>query len=235
MRSLRAPDEHAEPFLARTVVLVEGVSDRPALEALAARDGRDLEAERVAVLPIGGAQAIGRFLDRSGRRARPELAGLCDAGEERDFRRGLERAGLGSNLTRTDLERARLLRLCRRPRGRADPRPRRGRRRTGGRRRRATSGRFERCRSSPRGRDDARGATSALHGQRRPPKIRYARLLVNALVARRCRGRSSACLRTCDARERTDPRNYTRDFGEHDVRIRQVLEDRLRQHEIKGK
>ena len=28
------------------------------------------------------------------------LAGLCDAGEEAEFRRGLERAGLGSNLTR---------------------------------------------------------------------------------------------------------------------------------------
>jgi hypothetical protein len=58
------------------------------------------------VLPIGGAQAIGRFLHRFG----PEgldvrLAGLCDAAEEGDFRRGLERAGLGSDLTREDLER----------------------------------------------------------------------------------------------------------------------------------
>ena len=33
------------------------------------------------------------------------LAGICDAGEEDDFRRGLERAGLGSRLTRTDMER----------------------------------------------------------------------------------------------------------------------------------
>jgi hypothetical protein len=33
------------------------------------------------------------------------LAGLCDAAEESDFQRGLERAGLGSNLTRADLER----------------------------------------------------------------------------------------------------------------------------------
>ena len=33
-----------------------------------------------------------------------ELAGLCDAGEEVDFRRGLERAGLGSALTRVDME-----------------------------------------------------------------------------------------------------------------------------------
>src|SRR5205823_4729570 len=33
------------------------------------------------------------------------LAGLCDAGEERDFQRGLERAGLGSGLTREEMER----------------------------------------------------------------------------------------------------------------------------------
>src|SRR5205823_5572881 len=33
------------------------------------------------------------------------LAGLCDAGEERDFGRGLERAGLGSDLTRDGMER----------------------------------------------------------------------------------------------------------------------------------
>jgi hypothetical protein len=33
------------------------------------------------------------------------LAGLCDVGEEDDFRRGLERAGLGSDLTRADMER----------------------------------------------------------------------------------------------------------------------------------
>jgi hypothetical protein len=32
------------------------------------------------------------------------LAGLCDAGEEGEFRRGLEWAGLGSNLHRADLE-----------------------------------------------------------------------------------------------------------------------------------
>jgi hypothetical protein len=32
------------------------------------------------------------------------LAGLCDAGEEGDFRRGLERAGLGFDLSRADME-----------------------------------------------------------------------------------------------------------------------------------
>jgi len=49
------------------VVLVEGVSDQIALETAAAGRGRDLEAERVVVVPIGGAHAIGRFLTRFGR------------------------------------------------------------------------------------------------------------------------------------------------------------------------
>jgi len=91
---------------ARAVVLVEGLSDRRALEALAVRRGRDLAAEGIAVVSIGGAQSIGRFLDRFGPQGFDlRLAGLCDAAEEGDFRRGLERAGLGSDLTRADMER----------------------------------------------------------------------------------------------------------------------------------
>jgi hypothetical protein len=87
------------------VVLVEGISDQRAVEALAERRGRNLEAERVSVVPIGGAQAIGRYLEELGPRGlNIRLAGLCDAGEAADFRRGLERAGLGSNLTRADME-----------------------------------------------------------------------------------------------------------------------------------
>jgi hypothetical protein len=89
----------------RAVVLVEGVSDKNALEALAARRGRDLGAEGVSVVPIGGAQAIGAVLERLGpRRQDVRLAGLCDAGEEEHFRRALERAGLGAELGREDLE-----------------------------------------------------------------------------------------------------------------------------------
>jgi len=90
----------------RAVVVVEGISDRVALEALAERRGRDLEAEGIAIVAIGGAQALGRFLAELGPSGRDlRLAGLCDAGEEGDFRRALERAGLGSPATRDAMER----------------------------------------------------------------------------------------------------------------------------------
>jgi hypothetical protein len=88
-----------------SVVLVEGTSDRLALEALAERRGRDLADEHVSIVAMGGAQAIGRFLERFGPRGlNVRLAGLCDAAEEDHFRRALERAGLGSNLSRADME-----------------------------------------------------------------------------------------------------------------------------------
>ena len=68
------------------VVLVEGITDRIALEAVAAKLGRDLAAEGVEVVPIGGAQAIRRAYGKhEGRR----VLGLCDAPEERWFRRVL--------------------------------------------------------------------------------------------------------------------------------------------------
>ena len=88
----------------RGIVIVEGASDRAALEALAERRGRDLQAEGVAVVPIGGAQAIGRFLTEFAADG-VGLAGLYDAGEEAEFRRALDRAGLGSDLDRAGLER----------------------------------------------------------------------------------------------------------------------------------
>jgi hypothetical protein len=86
-------------------MLVEGVSDQLALEALAQRRERDLDAEGVSIVAMGGATNIGSFLDRFGPRGfNVRLAGLCDAAEEGDFQRGLVRAGLGSDLTRSDME-----------------------------------------------------------------------------------------------------------------------------------
>ena len=87
------------------VILVEGVSDQRAVEALAMRRGRDFEAEGVSVEPIGGAHAVGRALERFGPRGlNLRLAGLYDVGEETAFARGLERAGLGAALGRAELE-----------------------------------------------------------------------------------------------------------------------------------
>jgi OLD-like protein len=90
----------------RAVVLVEGISDQRALEALAERRGRDLESEGVSIVSMGGATPIASFLARFG----PDgcdvrLAGLCDAAEQGAFRSALERAGLGTDLSRADMER----------------------------------------------------------------------------------------------------------------------------------
>jgi hypothetical protein len=90
----------------RAVVLVEGVSDQLALEALAKRRGRRLAAEGISIVPIGGSKNIKTFLDQFGPQGlNVRLAGLYDAAEEGDFRRGLERAGLGYNLSRAGMER----------------------------------------------------------------------------------------------------------------------------------
>ena len=89
----------------RAVVLVEGVSDQLALEALAERRGRDLQREGVSIVPMGGSKNIGRYLEQFGPGGLDvRLAGLCDSAEENDFRRGLERAGLGSDLSRRAME-----------------------------------------------------------------------------------------------------------------------------------
>ncbi|MCX4679291.1 ATP-dependent endonuclease [Streptomyces sp. NBC_01433] len=77
----------------RTAVLVEGLSDLAAVEALAARRDRDLAAEGVCVVPMGGAMSVGRhagLLGPPGLGLR--LVGLCDEGEQRFFDRGMQRA-----------------------------------------------------------------------------------------------------------------------------------------------
>jgi len=68
------------------VVLVEGVSDEVALRTLAARNGRDLHADGVAVVAIGGAHAVSHFVDRF---HGAKLVGLCDAAEAPTFQRVL--------------------------------------------------------------------------------------------------------------------------------------------------
>jgi hypothetical protein len=83
----------AEGLGVRSAVLLEGLSDLAAVEALAARRGRDLTAEGVCVVPMGGAMSIGRYagvLGPPGLGLR--LTGLCDEAEQRFYERGLTRA-----------------------------------------------------------------------------------------------------------------------------------------------
>jgi hypothetical protein len=79
----------------RAVVLVEGTSDQAAVETIAERRGRDLAAEGVAVVVMGGAMSVGGFVERFGPGGLgARLAGLYDVGEEATVRQGLSRSGL---------------------------------------------------------------------------------------------------------------------------------------------
>jgi hypothetical protein len=89
----------------RAAILVEGWSDQAAVETLARRRGRDLRAEGIVVVPIGGVTNLGHFIDALGTRGLGlALAGLYDADEERHVLRSLERCGFGSGLTRTSTQ-----------------------------------------------------------------------------------------------------------------------------------
>jgi hypothetical protein len=91
---------------ARAVVLVEGISDQIAVETLADRQGRDLAAEEVVIVPIGGAHAMRRYLVRFGQEeVGLTIVGMCDAAEEHVVRRGLAAAGFGSPQNRIEMER----------------------------------------------------------------------------------------------------------------------------------
>src|SRR4051812_37907024 len=70
----------------RGVVLVEGTSDRLAVETLARRRGRDLAAEGIAIVAMGGYGNLPRLV---GQYRDVRLAGLYDVGEERHFLRAL--------------------------------------------------------------------------------------------------------------------------------------------------
>jgi hypothetical protein len=78
---------------------VEGHSDRVALQTLARRQGRDLAAEGVEIVAMGGVTNTRAFASRYGPRGLDvPLVGLYDAAEESWVRRGLAAAGLPSAL-----------------------------------------------------------------------------------------------------------------------------------------
>ncbi|WP_306319897.1 MULTISPECIES: TOPRIM nucleotidyl transferase/hydrolase domain-containing protein [unclassified Streptomyces] len=89
------PEEPARELAGRLrvrgAVLLEGLSDVAAVEALAGRRGRDLAAEGVCVVCMGGAMNVGRYarlLGAPGLGLR--LTGLCDEHERRYYDRALE-------------------------------------------------------------------------------------------------------------------------------------------------
>jgi hypothetical protein len=85
---------------AAAAILVEGWSDQAALDALARRRGRDLHAEGIVIVPIGGVTNVGRFVRALGPRGLGvRLAGLYDIAELSYVRRALEQAGFGANFT----------------------------------------------------------------------------------------------------------------------------------------
>lgn len=90
---------------ATTVVFVEGASDQLAVDTLAERRGLNLLAAGICVVAMGGATNIGHFLEIYGPHGMNiGLAGLCDEAEIGVLRRGLDRAGLGPNPTRIDMD-----------------------------------------------------------------------------------------------------------------------------------
>lgn len=79
---------------ARAIVLVEGMSDKAALDVIARRLGIPTGGTGVHIVPMGGVTNVGRFVGE----LRPDglgvsLAGLCDAGEADYVMRVLAKAG----------------------------------------------------------------------------------------------------------------------------------------------
>ncbi len=92
---------------ARTMVLVEGISDQIAVETLADRLGVDFDQAAVVVVPIGGAQAIARYVERFGSTG-IRLLGLCDRSERAYYSQAFGRLdGIGGHryfVCESDLE-----------------------------------------------------------------------------------------------------------------------------------
>ena len=80
-----APQFRVAPFVSHTVVLVEGDSDRIAIETLASRVEIDLVADGIEVVAMGGATNVGSYVAHYANHAR--VLGLCDAGATAAFAR----------------------------------------------------------------------------------------------------------------------------------------------------
>jgi predicted ATPase len=93
--------DNAEAFFARKAVLVEGLSDKYAIEALAERKGRNLDAEGVSVVAMKGCGLIGTFLSLLGSKGLGvRLVGMCDGPEDEQWAKSLEEHGFGKGMDR---------------------------------------------------------------------------------------------------------------------------------------
>jgi predicted ATPase len=95
----------AEAFFARSAVLVEGYSDKLALEAVAERLGRNLDNEGISIVSLDGADTFETFLRLLGNDGfRLRLKGLCDENKEKGWRRALKNMGYGDIADRATME-----------------------------------------------------------------------------------------------------------------------------------
>lgn len=89
----------------RGVVLVEGPSDAAAVQTFAGRVGWDLAADGLVVMSAGGVTNFASVMTRlHATDAEVRIAGLYDDAEERHVVHALERAGFGAGLTRPTVE-----------------------------------------------------------------------------------------------------------------------------------
>jgi hypothetical protein len=98
----RAVLRHRGGMTARLHVLVEGASDRAAVEALAARRGLDLAACGAVVVLLGGAGGAHRAITAAVA-AGADVCGLYDVGEQRFVASALVRSGLAATGDRAEL------------------------------------------------------------------------------------------------------------------------------------
>jgi predicted ATPase len=96
--------QNAEALFARKAILVEGISDHYAIEALATRKAKNIDAAGVSIVVLAGASSINNYLALLGPKGlRVRLAGLADVSDEARWSKALEANGLGANLDRAGM------------------------------------------------------------------------------------------------------------------------------------
>lgn len=94
----------AEAFFARSVILVEGLSDLYAIVALAERLGRNFDASGISIVDMEGAGGLKTFVELLGRAGFGlKIAGMCDADKEADWATVLHEAGITAKATRASM------------------------------------------------------------------------------------------------------------------------------------